>query len=267
MKVAIVFSGDCRNFDKTKNYWLELKNKYNADVFASFWDNNEKEIKDFVNIIKPIFIDLENKKIVKKTIIDQLMNEVGNFNILNKNERKSVKDGNILYMSYKIWKANSLTKLSDKKYDVIIRARTDVDLDRMLEVNINDYFNLPKGLVQIKDIKNNWGFTDVLSYSNPDIMDYYSSFLFYYLKYIKEGHFAWSPEYLFRIHLNNKNIKVRLFFSYINIYRMDQIDIFNRFIQNQNNDDVIMNLNQNEIKVDERFYCYLNNNMIYKDDI
>ena len=32
MKLAICFSGELRYLDRTKNFWLDIKNKYNADI-------------------------------------------------------------------------------------------------------------------------------------------------------------------------------------------------------------------------------------------
>ena len=107
-----------------------------------------------------------------------------------------------------MWKSNALTKKINKKYDIIIRARTDFIFEN-LEIIKNDYFNVPHGAIYLSSDKTNtWGFTDIFSYSSPEIMDYYSSFIFYFMSYIKIGYYIWSPEILLRIHLNQKKITI-----------------------------------------------------------
>ena len=44
MRVAFCFSGLTRGLDISKDFWLNQVEKYNADVFASFWDDNPLDI-------------------------------------------------------------------------------------------------------------------------------------------------------------------------------------------------------------------------------
>jgi len=222
MNVAFVFSGEIRNIEETKSFWLNQIKKYNADVFASFWDDYHEtdNIENFNNIFKPIISEVESKELIKKTLISQINDINPPYNIILNFECDRIKNGNILYMTYKMWKSNSLTKLINKKYDIIIRCRTDIIFDDDFEIVKNDYFNVPKGLVFIHDIPNNWGFLDYFSYSKPEIMDYYSSFIFNFSHYLKQKVFIWSIEYLLRYHLNQKEISVRQ--SYSKFYRVDK---------------------------------------------
>ena len=241
MKVAMVFSGKIRELNRTKDYWLKFKNKYNADVFGSFWNETDTEngntIDNFISIYNPVKYELESYDLVKDTMINQLLNDIKiPYDVINENEIKIIENGNILYMTYKIWRGNMLTKLVDEKYDIVVRIRTDVTLDDLLYLEKNEYFNLPAGRIIIKyyGIQDNWGFLDVLSYSKPEIMDYYSSFIFYFMSYIKDGFFVYSHEYLLRIHLNQKDIIVNEFFNYVYIHMGYYIKNINYYLVNKN---------------------------------
>lgn len=261
MKLAICFSGELRYLDRTKNFWLDIKNKYNADIYAAFWgDVNNDEISNFKELFQPLYLNIENKLSIENTV-NQLTNEIGNFDFMEKNIKNKIINGNIIYMSYLMWKCNTLTKLNNEKYDIILRTRPDITLDK-LNIYNNEYFNLPRGRTVINEINNNWGFTDIISYSNPKLMDYYTSFIFYYMKYLKEGHFTFSPEYLFRVHLNNKNVKIREFDSYIYVQRDNGVENYNKYIL-KDNKEIITILDPSNIKIDNRFNCYINNNEIY----
>jgi len=73
MEIAFVFSGEIRFLKDNKDYLLDLKNKYNADVFASFWEpDNIEDSELFVKTFNPIRYELENKNIFYNTI-DQLL--------------------------------------------------------------------------------------------------------------------------------------------------------------------------------------------------
>ena len=49
MKIALCFSGNIRDLNETKNFWSELIEKYKIDVYASFWDIENKELGDTLN--------------------------------------------------------------------------------------------------------------------------------------------------------------------------------------------------------------------------
>jgi len=209
LKIAIVFSGQIRNLNDSKKYWKQLIDEYDMDVYGSFWENDDKidNIENFINIYNPIKCETETYESVKDTMIEQLMNDIRiPYDEINRNECKSIEKSNILYMTYKMWKGNSLTK-NNKKYDIIIRSRTDIILEN-LTIEKNNYFNVPYGKIYLSSDTKTWGFLDIFSYSTPEIMDYYSSFIFYFMSYIKSGYYIWSPEMLLKIHLNQKKITI-----------------------------------------------------------
>jgi len=286
LKIALVFSGQLRNLNDTKNYWVSLKNKYNMDVFGSFWENDDKNdnINNFISIYNPIEYETESYNMVDDTMINQLMNDIKiPYGVINPNECKKIEKSGILYMTYKMWKSNALTKKINKKYDIIIRARTDFIFEN-LEIIKNDYFNVPHGAIYLSSDKTNtWGFTDIFSYSSPEIMDYYSSFIFYFMSYIKIGYYIWSPEILLRIHLNQKKITINSLYINPLICRViDGLEIKNdkfsytnkpitppNYHHTMNPSLIHLHPNQTLPYTETGYYktCYLNNENIYDKQI
>ena len=72
MRVAFCFSGLTRGLDISKDFWLNQVEKYNADVFASFWDDNPLDIEAFNKLFKPKKIEVENYDILKSTTFDYI---------------------------------------------------------------------------------------------------------------------------------------------------------------------------------------------------
>lgn len=264
MNVAFIFSGKIRQIERSKYYWLEMKKRYNADIFCSFWEEDQNEtdnIDNFIKIYNPIKYEIDTFNSVKDTMVNQLFTNVEIPKFLRPKERTIIEEHNVLYMAYKMWRVNTLTKLVNKKYDIIVRCRTDVITNPYIDLEVNDYFNLPKGLTLIRQFKNNWGFTDTISYSKPELMDYYSSFIFYFSMYIKDGCSIWSNENMLRYHLNNKKITVREMPVYVLVLRdNNKIENFNKYISIEY---INHTLDPDTIKIDKDFYSYKKNYDIY----
>ena len=45
-KIAICFSGEIRDLERTNEYWGNLIKEYDMDVYASFWDVENEELGD-----------------------------------------------------------------------------------------------------------------------------------------------------------------------------------------------------------------------------
>ena len=54
-KIALCLSGLIRDIDYTKPFWINLINKYDIDVYGSFWDDENKENGDTIDNLKSIF--------------------------------------------------------------------------------------------------------------------------------------------------------------------------------------------------------------------
>jgi len=175
-----------------------------------------------------------------------------------------IKNGNLFFMTYKMWKSNSLTKTVGKEYDIVVRMRTDISLDSNFKFELNNYFNVPKMIVYINSIPNNWGFSDTFSYSKPEIMDYYSSAMFHIISYIKEGCFIWTVENILRYHLNQKNIIVRQFVNHGFLHNNEGKITINPYVDVNRDSEVITELFPITEKFDDKFYSYNNTGNIFK---
>ena len=76
MRVAFCFSGLPRGIKFSKDFWLAQIERYNADVFGSFWDSDLSEIETFNSLFKPKRIEIENYDVLKLTTFDYINNEI-----------------------------------------------------------------------------------------------------------------------------------------------------------------------------------------------
>jgi hypothetical protein len=213
MKVAFVFSGIIKELNKTTEIFQKKIQEFNADVYASFWDIENPYENDTVENFKANFnpkqLEIENWEAWNKSTWNILKTEIQAPLDLFHTGQEAVSKGNHFAMWYKIWKANTLTKLNLEPYDVVVRLRTDLVLSDWFEPKINPHLNIPHGTVWIGNWLNCYGPHDFIAYSNPQIMDQYSSLFLYATRYFKEGVYMYTPENVLRHHLGQFDISVR----------------------------------------------------------
>ena len=222
MRVAICFAGIPYFIRQNKDYWLELINKYDADVYASLWDEEgiyqpEDTIEYFKKTYNPIMLEVEDQKALLKS-----------FRFLTEEYEKSPKyfnepnhfahvNGRPYSTLYKIWRANLLPSLAGREYDVVVRAETCSsypDMEIVQENNLSiPYWHHVYNFAGYDSVNlNNW-----VAFGPPDIMDYYCSCFLKLRKYYDEC-FPQPIESFLNHHLFQRpNIWLRLFFS--TIYR------------------------------------------------
>jgi len=237
MKIALCFSGFIRDLEETKSFWNELIQKYDIDIYASFWDNENVELGDtlnnFLTIYTPKKYEVESYKIFKQTTQDIASLNVESPKNLLVHLQDSSKAFGQLSMYYKIWKSNMLTKQLGIEYDLVIRARTDVVLDEHFEIIQNNMLNIPMGWMSCYSFKDSDGINDCFAYANPKIMDYYSFIFLQMMEYLKAGHYVFPPEHFLAVHFSKIHIQLRYFPNYMMITRTSkntQHDIYNSFI-------------------------------------
>ena len=54
-KIALCLSGLIRDIDYTKEFWISLINKYDIDVYGSFWSDENESTNDTIQNLKTIF--------------------------------------------------------------------------------------------------------------------------------------------------------------------------------------------------------------------
>lgn len=235
MKVALVFSGHFRSLEKTKYFWSKLIDKYDVDVYGSFWDEENYKFNDtsdnFVNIYNPTKLEVESYSGFKTSTVDILKLYVNTPNRYMEHLRNFIKEFSMLSMYYKIWRGNLLTKTNKLTYDVVIRARTDIIFEKDIEIFLNKEFNLPVGVVS-GAFGNDIGLIDCFSYGNTKLMDYHSLLFLRMMEYLNAGHYIFPTEHLLLTHLSKINVDLRFIPNYMGIVRNtdDVIQWFNDFV-------------------------------------
>lgn len=236
MRVAVCFSGHLRDSEKTFPFWKEFIERYNADVYASFWEDSTAPQSDevvksenpsyFNKWFKPKVIEWENNKVFRETTLNLFKEEILSPRYpqvskgLPEEDASYTETGMILSMWYKVWRANTLCQ-THGQYDIIVRARTDVYLKSPLVLEENSHLNLPVGLVYNRDWENCFGWVDLIFYGNPEIMNYTSSLFLYLTRYLKEGHYFNPTENVLRVHLAQKEMKINFFQAAVYLARKD----------------------------------------------
>jgi len=178
MKIALCFSGNIRDINETKNFWIDLIKEYDMDVYASFWDveNEEKgdTLNNFLKIYTPKKYEVENYRIYKETTQDIASLHIQSPKVIMEHLRKSSKAFGQLPMYYKVWRCNMLSKHLGIDYDIVIRARTDIVLDDKFKIEKNKSLNVPMGWMMVPALPNSDGINDCFAYGIPKVMDYYA---------------------------------------------------------------------------------------------
>lgn len=223
MKIALCFSGHIRDLNETKNFWTELIKKYNIDVYASFWDEENKDrgdtLNQFLTIYTPKKYEIERYDVFKETTLDIASMMVEPPSFFNDNLKKAAKEFRQISMYYKIWKANMLSKHLGIKYDLVIRARTDIVLDENFEIKYNQMLNVPMGRIKAQVWPDSESITDIFAYGTPKIMDYYSFAFLQAMQYQQAGHYMIPAEHLIHVHFSKLHIQIRNFPNYLLITR------------------------------------------------
>lgn len=223
MKIALCFSGGLRSITDTKEYWQAFIAKYDIDVYGSFWDDELPEFGDtfenFTKLYSPKLIEVDNYAAFKTSTQD-----IASLCIMPPIEliglfQQTCKSFGQLAMYYRIWRCNMLTKLSDVKYDLVIRARIDTILGDAFEIIDNEMLNVPAGIMFVPSFPNSWGIADTFAYGRPKIMDYYSFMFLKMMEYVNTGHYVFPSEHFLSVHFSKARILIRQFGQYITIIR------------------------------------------------
>ena len=222
MRVAICFAGIPYFIRQNQRYWLELINKYDADVYASLWNEEgvyqpEDTIENFKQTYNPVTLEVEDQKALIKSFRFLTEEYVKSPEFFNEPNHFAHSKGRVYSTLYKIWRANLLPSLAGREYDVVVRAETcssypDIQIVQENTLSIPYWHHVYNNGNYNSVNLNNW-----LAFGPPDIMDYYCSCFLKLRKYYDEC-LPHPPESFLNYHLFQRpNIMMRLFFS--RIYR------------------------------------------------
>jgi len=220
-KIALCFSGFIRDIDKTKHFWNSLIEKYDIDLYGSFWGDESGD--DTIQNLKKIYnfkeLEFEKYSNFKKSTLDVITPYIEPPSHLVSNLIDYAKNFPTLSMWYKIWRANMLSKSLDIDYDIVLRGRTDTLMHKDLKIELNKYLNVPSGKVRTDNWPNSDGLCDIFAFGTPKLMDYYSSIYLNLLEYVNQGHYMIPPENLLRVHMSKVNVDIRFFVCNLEITR------------------------------------------------
>lgn len=223
MKIALCFSGHLNDLNSTKEYWTGLMEKYDIDVYGSFWDEEHPELGDtienFVRIYNPKQVEVESYRAFKESTQD-----IASLHITPPAEAGDffapiTKRFGQLSMYYRIWRCNLLSKQLGIKYDLVMRARTDSMLDENFEITYNEMLNVPVGIVFAYAFPRSNGLNDCFAYAVPKIMDYYSFIFLQMMEYLNSGYYVLPAEHFLLRHFSKIRIPIRQFAHYITVTR------------------------------------------------
>ena len=129
MRVAICFAGIPYFIRQNQHYWLKLINKYNADVYASLWNEegvyqSEDTIENFKRTYNPVTLEVEDQKALIKSFRFLTEEYAKSPEFFNEPNHFAHTNGRPYSTLYKIWRANLLPSLAGREYDVVVRAET-----------------------------------------------------------------------------------------------------------------------------------------------
>lgn len=222
-KIALCFSGLIRDIDYTKKDWLNLIDKYDIDLYGSFWDVENSEFGDTIDNLKNTYkfkeVEFEPYSNFKKSTLDIITPYIKPPSSLMPHLIDHAKNLNLLSMWYKIWRANMMVSGNDENYDIVIRARTDTKFEAELDIQCNEYLNIPSGVVKVPEFDSSHGIADLFAYGNPKLMNYYSSLYLNILQYLHQGHYMIPAESLLKVHISRVDIDISFFTNKLIITR------------------------------------------------
>lgn len=187
MKVAIVLTGHCRDFDKTQSFFEEnLFKKYNADVYFNTWDVNQQSVNTFGKF------NLPNRPVDKNLLISKLQPYLKKYNFESWEEYQKNRFPAISFLDREndVFKTNEravyhgtyyVERIRDQwwmvkkawslienpfEYDIIMRIRFDMLIEH-LDIK-KAKFVVPKSIIEHHKIGTHW--SDYFAYGEPDAM-------------------------------------------------------------------------------------------------
>lgn len=187
MKIAVVLTGHCREFEKTfDNFKKNIFEKYNTDVYFNTWDVNQHSINSVGKF------NLAYHKVDKESLIEKLSPYLKNYNFENWEEYEKNRYPNIGFIEREndVFKVNQraiyhgsyyVERIRDQwwmvkkawslienpyKYDIIMRVRFDMLIDYIQFKKAK--FVVPKSTIEFYKIETEW--SDYFAYGEPDAM-------------------------------------------------------------------------------------------------
>lgn len=214
MNVAVCYRGYLRTISQTfDNHKKFLFKNNNIDCFVHTWAEYHDEINYVKSIIKPKNILIEEPKELEIHPYDSLFFEQvkpkNNFNkeIKLSCNRLHSRPYNTLSMLYSLMMSNNISKISDKKYDLVISLRPDIIFYDEINLESLDKNNLNISWFEnIGDhLKDSNAMIDHMAIGSPEIMNRYSDCFLYVPSYYFNLGVPIVPEIMLGFHSKTVN--------------------------------------------------------------
>lgn len=232
-KIAVCLSGHMRLFEECHSWFIRNVVNYNPefefDYFIHTWNNRDKNNEQFISendlsIYEPTHVVIEQQKHLW---------DMHKYLSLPEVHIHSATDGShVLFMFYKMYKCHQLIYLSNKKYDLVMRTRPDVnfddpfDLKRFLDKDaiflscsgsrkpVGDKVTQTKVLWNCEDEPSReeirWGaYNDQWAIGSPSLLDTYAS-AYQNIDKLCEKYGIFQPEAILFQHLHERKCKVEM---------------------------------------------------------
>lgn len=223
LKIAAMISGEPR-FTEDFDVFLDRTSKYDIDWYFMLWQTSGYNSNaHFKNSLIPDFwksisydsaIQRLNEylpsthKVAKLALLDQNQFKL---NIEIKNKDRDTRAENCWLMFQGLKQVSNLVSETSKDYDLVIRTRPDLTIDRPLDLSaINDLLaSSPNSIVMPKNYWFGYGPTasDVFAIATPEVMKVYCDVISSIPKFQEEGR-LFHPETMLAMHLQNHNINL-----------------------------------------------------------
>jgi hypothetical protein len=192
MKVAVLLTGHCRNFDKSfESLKKNVLDKYDCDVYFNTWNTNEPSLDRGLNVK----FNIPQKPFDIQPLIEKYKPYLKNYNFENYDDYINNRFVNISFLDRDddVFKTNEraiqhgsfwVERLRDQwwmvkkgwdlidnpySYDIIFRIRFDLSISNIEFKKAK--FVVPKSEVEFYKIGTHW--SDHMAYGEPDSMDKY----------------------------------------------------------------------------------------------
>ena len=180
LKIAICISGQLRKLPMTKLH--RIASALNADVYIHTWEN---EFNIHLDKLNQFFPDAKVATETYENNFDKILKLKNQFPLIN--EKDSVPTLRYHYaQSYTVIKSFQLCLGSGKEYDLIFRARTDLDLPFGAYTKEENFDELIKRLQETLYLhnKHEWWYQDIDTYSESSTRPWLATTILSYNKYM-----------------------------------------------------------------------------------
>lgn len=174
MHVAVTFSGLPRSPLRGLYSWEGLIAEYNADVFMHLWDTGDGAAERLVDIFQPVKHVIEPLRFFDTSSYTDRLQHSNPFNVFS--------------MWTSISESINLALSHDQHYDLMVRARTDVEFNPFKFLNVHGVV-IPGKPAEVYEYQGNRypGWHDMMAYGDPASMRTYADTLYALPEIYAEG--------------------------------------------------------------------------------